>query len=316
MSDLYPLLMRTFFDPRPWGARDLAPIYDFHVHPGEESIGEAWLTWDNCEVANGPLAGTKLGDLCKRFGRELVGATAREAERYPLLIKFLFPHDKLSVQVHPDDETARRHGEPCGKTECWYVVDARENAQVALGLKGGTTREAFEQSIHANRAEELLNWIGLSAGDMIYVDAGTVHTLGAGAIILETQQNSDTTYRLYDYGRPRELHIRDGMEAMKERTAAGKIRPSQIQPGHELLIETDCFTVERFVLSEPKRFASEAGRHAQNLVAVDGCGVVEAAGCEPVMFQRGEAVVIPASVGVFRVRPQWQLEMLRSVANR
>ncbi|HET8668136.1 MAG TPA: type I phosphomannose isomerase catalytic subunit, partial [Terriglobales bacterium] len=144
MSELYPLLMKPYFDPRPWGARNLAPIYDFHVHPGEESIGEVWLTWDNCEVANGPLAGQKLSDLCQRYGRELVGASGPETARYPLLIKFLFPCDKLSVQVHPDDLTAMRQGEPCGKNECWYVVDAGAKAQVALGLKAGAGRMELE----------------------------------------------------------------------------------------------------------------------------------------------------------------------------
>lgn len=312
MSQLYPLLMKPYFDPRPWGARDLAPIYDFHVHPGEESIGEVWLTWDNCEVANGPLAGTKLGDLCRRFGRELVGAAARESDRYPLLIKFLFPRDKLSVQVHPDDATAQRQGEPCGKTECWYVVDAEEEAQIALGLKPGVSREEFERSIRENRAEELLNWIKLHADDMIFVDAGTVHTLGAGSIIIETQQNSDTTYRLYDYGRPRELHIRSGMEAMKESTSAGKVSATAVAPGQDRLITSDCFHVEKFALSEPRSFRVEPGRSPHNLVAIDGCASVETPGTQPVLFQRGEAVIIPAGISEFTVRPQWEVEFLKS----
>ncbi len=100
--------MKPVFDRRPWGARDLAPIYDMHAHPGEEPIGEAWLTGDQCEIANGPLAGTKLGDACKRFGCDLIGTAARETDRFPLLLKFLFPREKLSVQVHPNDETAQK----------------------------------------------------------------------------------------------------------------------------------------------------------------------------------------------------------------
>ncbi|HYG99304.1 MAG TPA: type I phosphomannose isomerase catalytic subunit [Terriglobales bacterium] len=312
MSDLYPLLMKPYFDPRPWGARDLAPIYDFHVHPGEESIGEVWLTWDNCEVANGPLAGTKLGDLCKRFRRDLVGTAARETDRYPLLIKFLFPQDKLSVQVHPDDATAQKQGQPCGKTECWYVVQAEDRAEIALGLKTGTSREEFERSIAENRAEELLNWMKPKAGEMIFVDAGTVHTLGAGAIILETQQNSDITYRLYDYGRPRELHVKDGIAAMKESTAAGVVPATPIGPGHERLVSSECFVVEKSSLSEPRTFRTQPGRSAQNLVAVDGCAAVETPGAQPVLFQRGEAIVIPAGISEFTVRPQWQVEFLKA----
>lgn len=312
MSELYPLVMKPYFDPRPWGARDLAPIYDFHVHPGEESIGEVWLTWDNCEVENGPLAGTKLGDLCRRYGRDLVGVAARESDRYPLLIKFLFPRDKLSVQVHPDDETAKQQGEPCGKTECWYVVEAEDDAQVALGLKPGTTREEFERSIHDNRAEQLLNWIKLHPGDMMFVEAGTVHTIAAGAILLEVQQNSDTTYRLYDYGRPRELHLRQGFEAMKESTRAGRVAATSIAPGHDRLIDAECFVVDKFNLSEPRAFHVEPGRSAHNLIAIDGCATVEMPGCQPVFFHRGEAIIIPAGISTFTVRPQWEVEFLKA----
>ena len=114
------MLMLPKFSPRPWGALDLAPLYPNRGFT--EKIGEAWLTGDDCKVANGPLAGNRLADLCKSYGREIVGDTAREAERFPLLIKFLFPHEKLSVQVHPDDAGANKVGEPYGKTECWYVA--------------------------------------------------------------------------------------------------------------------------------------------------------------------------------------------------
>ncbi|MGH9509743.1 MAG: type I phosphomannose isomerase catalytic subunit, partial [Terriglobales bacterium] len=137
MSDLYPLLLLPDFRERVWGTRDLSPIYPNYKVEGEP-IGEVWLTGDECRVANGPLAGQTLGDLAKRYGRDLVGAAAPDPHRFPLLVKFLFPREKLSVQVHPDDETARRTGLPHGKSECWYVVAAEIHAQVGLGLKPGT----------------------------------------------------------------------------------------------------------------------------------------------------------------------------------
>jgi len=309
MSKLYPLLMKPYFDPRPWGARDLAPIYDKHVHPGEQPIGEAWLTWDKCKIANGPLAGILLGDACNRFGTDLVGA-ACETNRFPLLIKFLFPREKLSVQVHPDDETAQKQGEPCGKTECWYVVEAEPGAQVGLGLKPGSSRAEFEKSIRENRAEELLNWVDLQRGDLVYVDAGTVHTLGPGSIILETQQNSDTTYRLYDYGRPRELHLEQGLEAMKERTAAGKTAPIRLAGNQEQLISVSHFQVHRFRLSRSaEQFVSD-GTSPKVAIALNGCGVIEHEQVQAVAFARGDAVIIPASVRQFSIRPQWDLEFL------
>ena len=174
MIQLYPLLMQPSFDPRPWGTMDLSAIYPNHKF--NERIGEAWLTGDDCVVANGPLAKRTLADLSKEFGDEFVGTAARDPRRFPLLLKFLFPEEKLSVQVHPDDATAQRFGEPWGKTECWYVAHARPGAQIALGLKPGVTREQFAQSISDNRAEALLNWINVFQGEMIYVAGGTVHT--------------------------------------------------------------------------------------------------------------------------------------------
>ncbi len=212
--------MLPIFDERPWGVRDLRPVYTKVV---KEPIGESWLTWEDNRVANGPLAGRSLGELSKEHGRELVGSLACLADHFPLLVKFLFPGDKLSVQVHPDDEQARRSGQPCGKTECWYVLRAEPGAQVALGLKSGTTLEDFRQAIEQTRAEELLNWVDVYAGDMLYVAAGTVHTIGGGVVLVETQQTSDITYRMYDYGRGRELHIEDGLAATKLHTNAGKV---------------------------------------------------------------------------------------------
>src|SRR4051812_21939547 len=190
MSDLYPLLLKPFFSPRPWGALDLSPIYPEFPGAPDELIGESWLTGDMCKVANGPLQGKTLDELVAKYGRELVGKTAPQADHFPLLMKFIFPKDKLSVQVHPDDEGARALGQPCGKTECWYVFAAEVGGQIGLGLKPGTTHEEFAKAIEEVRAEQLLNWIDVKAGEMYYVDAGTVHAIGPGVILVETQQNS------------------------------------------------------------------------------------------------------------------------------
>jgi mannose-6-phosphate isomerase len=309
MSDLYPILMIPEFSPRPWGTRDLRPIYTRVV--GKEPIGEAWLTGDECRVANGPLSGASLADLCRRFGAELTGEAAPHPDHFPLLTKFLFPHDKLSVQVHPDDEGARELGQPCGKTECWYVAKCLPGAQVGLGLRPGVSKREFESAIRANRAEDLLNWVDLKRGDLIYVDAGTLHSIGPGSILIETQQNSDTTFRLYDFGRGRELHIEQGLRAMRESTNAGKVLPRALG-GHDLLVASPCFVVEHFSITEPLTLAAAPGRtSAQILVAVEGGAAVEWEGGQPVSFNRGEAVVIPASIEQIRLRPQWALEFLR-----
>jgi mannose-6-phosphate isomerase len=317
MSDLYPFLMQPLFDPRPWGTLDLSPVYSRRF---DEKIGESWLTGDHCKIQNGPLAGKSLAELASRYKRELVGDAPSDENRFPLLAKFLFPHEKLSVQVHPDDDDARAIGQPCGKTECWYVAHATPTAKIALGLKPGTTRGEFEKSINENRAEELLNWIKVAAGDMIYVAGGTVHTLGPGSIIVETQQQSDTTFRLYDYGRPRELHLKDGIRVIKEKVASGKVRPQPFAKcgtnGNRALplVESRCFAVEKFDLHGGHEFdlSGKGKTSPQILVVVEGAAVLEAAGYDSVHFTKGDAVVVPANIQQFRVQPEGEVQFLKS----
>jgi mannose-6-phosphate isomerase len=306
MPDLYPFLLIPIFDERPWGVRDLRPVYTKVV---KEPIGESWLTWNDNQIANGPLAGRTLGEIAREFRRALVGTAAVYEDRFPLLVKFLFPAEKLSVQVHPDDAAAQRAGEGCGKTECWYVLSAQPGAQVALGLKAGTTIADFAASVRENRAEELLNWINVYPGDMLFVAAGTVHTMGGGMVVVETQQTSDITYRLYDYGRPRQLHFEDGIAAIQLNSSAGKVVP-QAGDDPNVLVRSRFFQVERLKLVAPLD-ARMTADSPHILVAIDGSGRVESAGMEPISFAKGEAVVVPASVPGYGVRPQWNLEIMR-----
>jgi mannose-6-phosphate isomerase len=309
MPVLFPFLTVPEFHERVWGTRDLRPYFS---HAAEaEPIGEVWLTGEACRAAGGPLAGQTLSELAAQYGAALTGEAAPQPTRFPLLIKFLFPRQKLSVQVHPDDEGARLVGEACGKTECWYVARAIDGAQVGVGLRPGINGEMFRMAIEANQAEHMLNWLDVRTGEMIYVDAGTVHAVGPNSIILETQQNCDITYRLYDYGRPRELHLDRGMAAMRETTHAGKVEPQRVR-GHEELVCSPCFIVEKYRIEAPVRFDVEPGKSSvQVLVAMDGGAVVECAGAQPLTFMRGEAVIIPASSPAVTLRAQWSAEVLR-----
>jgi mannose-6-phosphate isomerase len=314
MSSLYPLRLEPQFHERVWGTQNLSPIYSRQV--SGNPIGEAWLTGDECRVSNGPLAGQSLAQLSQHFGHELLGEAAPDHSRFPLLIKFLFPTEKLSVQVHPDDESAARLGQPCGKTECWYILQADPGAQIGLGLRPGTTKAEVETAIHETRLEHLLNWIDVRAGDLIYVDAGTVHTIGPGMVIVETQQNSDTTYRLYDYGRPRELHIQHGLQAAKEQTHAGKVQRQRLNSQNgkcqENLVTSPCFVIDKFKLSQPWEFRrpEHAKRSAWCMVAVGGSAALQSEASQPLSFNCGEAIVIPASVEKFVLKPQWDVEFL------
>lgn len=317
MSELYPLLLLPEFVERVWGSRDLSALYPHKSARGlqqnaEQPIGEVWLTGDQCRVANGPLAGQTLKEVTARYGAELLGEAATNCKDFPLLMKFLFPKEKLSVQVHPDDQGAQAIGQPYGKTECWYVVAAEPGAQVGLGLKAGVTHEQVRSAIESKTLEELMNWVEVKPGELIYVDAGTLHAIGPGSVMLETQQNSDTTYRLYDYGRPRELHIDAGLKALKTKTHAGKV-PRTGSNGRVTLVESPRFVVDKFVVRELKSVSMTPGASSvQVLVALDGCGVIEVDGQRPVTLAKGECAVVPASIREFRVRPQWALELLRA----
>ena len=306
MRELYPLQIVPEFVERVWGTRDVGAIYQHSV--GAQPIGEVWLTGEQCRVANGPLKGRTIAELCAEYGDALIGEGNKTPNRFPLLMKVLFPREKLSVQVHPDDEAAQRVGEPCGKTECWYILSAEPGAQIGLGLKPGTSRAEVERSIHENRMEQLLNWIDVHPGEMFYVDAGTVHAIGPGAMIVETQQNSDTTYRLYDYGRPRELHIDKGLAAMKEETHAGRV----LHDGHTL-IASPCFLVQRTKLNNAATYNTRSEARAgiaHCIFALDGAARIEAAGQQAVSVARGDMVIVPAALGEYTVVPQWSFEML------
>ena len=317
MTQLYPLLMSPAFDPRPWGTLDLSAIYPNHKF--NESIGEAWLTGDNCVVVNGPLAKRTLADLSKELGAELVGTAARDPQRFPLLLKFLFPEEKLSVQVHPDDVTAQQFGEPWGKTECWYVAHAKAGSQIALGLKPGVTRAQFAQSIQEKRAEELLQLDQRLSGrnDLCgrgyraHARTGIGHRGDAAAV-----RHHVSSLRLRT---PAPLHLERGLASVKEHTASGKVirpAPASIDGGNSRfssMIRAPYFKVDLFELKEPHVFstAADGGKTSvQILVAVEGCGVVEAQGRDPVTLAKGDAVVIPAVVESFMVRPQWAVEFL------
>jgi mannose-6-phosphate isomerase len=274
-----PFRLKPWFSERPWGRRDLRPWY---ADTGtKELVGEAWLTGPQCVVETGPLAGRTLASVGAELGGE-----------FPLLVKLLFPAEKLSVQVHPDDAQARALGETRGKTECWYVLEAEPGAAVALGLKDGVDAAAVRAAVAdgaSGNMESLLKWVPVSVGDMLFVDAGTVHAIGPGVVLLETQQTSDVTYRLYDYGRPRELHLEKGLQVLKAKTAAGKIPPTRMD-GFMRLIEQKYFVVDRFdVASSEVRVAMDG---VGCLVCLSGDGVVRGDGVE-VEFKVGQAVVAP-----------------------
>jgi mannose-6-phosphate isomerase len=312
-----PFRIEPRYVERVWGYRDLRPWYDY-VAQGDP-IGEVWLTGDECRVATGPHAGKSLGALFAEAHEALLGAEAPDPQS-PLLIKVLFAREKLSVQVHPDDQMARKYGQPRGKTECWYALAAEPGAQVALGFKLGVTLSQITNSIAAGTLETDLNVLSVEAGDLIFVDAGTVHAIWPGAILLETQQNSDVTYRMYDYGRPRQLHIEKSLEAVRLQTRAGKIAPRALAD-RTLLIDAEHFCMERVPVSgsrtsEGLRGPALAGgterpQGLAYLFAAAGTGTVRGSGFEPVDLPARGIVAVPATAPEFVVDDRGGLDLIR-----
>ncbi|RZU43297.1 mannose-6-phosphate isomerase type 1 [Edaphobacter modestus] len=297
-TNVAPFRLKPWFSERPWGRKDLKPWY---AETGtNELVGEAWLTGPQCVVEEGELEGRTLESLSEMLGGE-----------FPLLVKLLFPNEKLSVQVHPDDAQAQAAGGARGKTECWYVLEAEPGAAVALGLKPGADAEKIKAAIADGTMEDLMEWVPVSVGDMLFVDAGTVHAIGPGVVLLETQQTSDITYRLYDYGRPRELHLEQGLKVIRAKTAAGKVAPKEMA-GFTRLIEQKYFVVDRF----------ELGRMEERSLTMDGAGClvglrgkvwVITPGDE-VELEPGKAVVIPQGTGEVIVDAEEGATFVRCVA--
>ena len=306
---LAPFRIEPQFVERVWGYRDLRPWFD-RVAEGEP-IGEVWLTGDDCRVATGHFAGKRLAEVFEQGGAALNGAAARDACS-PLLIKLLFAREKLSVQVHPDDAMARRHGFPRGKTECWYALSAEPGAEVAVGLKPGTTLEQVREGIRAGTLEERLRLLAVEPGDMIYVDAGTVHAVWPGSVLLETQQYCDLTYRMYDYGRPRQLHIEQSLEATKFETRAGKIAARQL-PDRTVLLDAEYFRIEQM-----KGKRTSAGMRGEEsdpklayLFATEGSGRISGEGFDAIDMPARSIVAVPAGAPEFVVEDLGGLELIR-----
>lgn len=333
LATLAPFRLEPLFVERIWGTPDLRPWYD-HVTEaatGHNPIGEVWLTGDDCLVASGILAGQSLSAVFAEHSRAMLGSQ-NDSGASPLLLKVIFAREKLSVQVHPDDRLAQKYGNPRGKTECWYVLAAQSDARVAVGLLPGVTLAQVERGVTDGTLEEHLQSLPVATGEMIFVDAGTVHAIWPGSVLLETQQNCDLTYRLYDYGRPRELHVAKALEAIRLETAAGKVVP-EIVGDQIVLVESAYFCVEKMMAQGSIAGASHpvsgtdsgtvsgvgsgvvSGQPGlQYLFAASGQGIIRSAingEFETVDLQPRQVVVVPASSPAWTIEDAGGLDLIR-----
>jgi mannose-6-phosphate isomerase len=302
MSSLYPLTFKPIFKERVWGARNLERLYGKKL-PAAVPIGESWEISDRpgdvSIIANGPLAGKDLHWLVENHRADLLGDAKLEAGRFPLLIKLLDAQEKLSLQVHPPaSKAAELRGDP--KTEMWYIADAIPNAELYVGLKRGVTRADFERRIGDGSVAECFHRVPVQPGVAMFLPSGRVHAIGAGLVIFEIQQNSDTTYRVFDWnrvgldGKPRDLHVPQSLASIdfndfEPALVAGEamVRENvQVRP----LVRHPLFTVEQFQVVNAGAIKLHAGR-MQIIGVVSGEMRVG-----EVVLRAGEFCLLPASL--------------------
>jgi mannose-6-phosphate isomerase len=316
-----PLQLSPVFKPKIWGQRDLSPLFPAAaVEAGTgELIGEAWLTDDASRFLTGPPAGLTLAEAVAKYGSDVCGRTWSEP-RFPILTKYLYTSDWLSVQVHPDDDYARVHdpGSP-GKCEMWYVVRAGRGAKILLGSKPGVSKQELRAAFESGTSRELLHAVRPRAGDAFFIPPGTVHALGPGLVLFEAEQNSDLTYRLDDYGRlglegkPRPLHIAKGLEVTRLDLARNRALPRlqrrEAYGTRRLVVASRHFAVEELLIRRKASFESVPER-VEIFSVLGGEGRVEtSAGW--LAFRTGETWLIPPETGKYRLVPEETARFLK-----
>ena len=285
---------------RIWGGRKLAELFGKKL-PANKRIGESWEIVDRPEaqsvVARGPLKGKTLHELWKE-GRSLIFGEVPNAPRFPLLIKLLDAHEKLSLQVHPPEQVARKlGGEP--KTEFWYVAAADPGAELLLGFCKPSTRVQFENALREGTAADYVHKIRVKPGDAAFLPAGRLHAVSAGNLLIEVQQNSDTTYRVFDWnrrddsGQPRQLHVKQAMASIDFKD----VTPKLVRPKGETLVRHELFEVQKWNLDSPR----EATPRGQFAVV---CCVTGKLRCADVDLAPGEFFLVPARLQDRQLQPR------------
>lgn len=290
-----------------WGSTDLQPWFE----SGDEKVGEYWFTTD----ANQTSAGQTLGQLMETYGTALTGsavklaASAGSCGRFPILVKFLFTTGDLSIQVHPDDAYGWAHENSPGKAEMWYVLRAEPGSKIALGFKEITKVDTVRQSLANGKIVDLVNWVNASPGQTYFTPAGTVHAIGAGLVVCEIQQNSDITYRLYDYHRPRELHVEKSLAVADLFPHPGASVPIATAEG-SLLATCPYFETELIRFEGSKHFTADRERF-HLMIFTRGSGLIDG---QP--FQQGDCWLIAADCADYVVTASQSVEMLRTFVPR
>lgn len=312
---LYPLKLYPVYKEPIWGGKKLREKFGKDIP--SDNTGESWevACHENgtSTVANGELKGKSLKEIIDTYGVSLLGKRIGEKgiEKFPLLVKILDASDKLSVQVHPEDQYAfRNENGELGKTEMWYVIDAEPGAQLIYGAKPGTTREQFKQAILDGTLEQHLNFVDVKPGDVFFIPATTLHAVGAGLLIAEIQQNSDTTYRVYDWnrvgndGKPRQLHVDKALDVTDLSDVSGneKVEGLPVREGENTrtyLVICPYFATEKIDIQQTSHEKTN-GEKFDIIMVIEGKGTISYDGGEE-NFTAGDSFLIPACMGDYSI---------------
>lgn len=315
---LYPLKFRNIFKETPWGGNRLKELYGKDTPQGKK-IGESWEIVDrdgyDSVIANGSYQGTTLHRLILKRPKELFGDSDASHARFPLLVKFIDVTGRLSLQVHPDDTYAKTREEDSGKTEAWYVIRTEPGSWVVSGLRRGVSLEFFERCIREGvkeKIESCLHFLSVKAGDTIFIPPGTLHAAGNGLMLLEIQQNSDLTYRVYDWGSDRPLHLEKAMEVLKYPSPHEKIQSQPIYPPKgrgTLPLECDKFIMELLEL-EDTYVGRTSGFHILTFIK-GSCDIYYGEG-ERLEADAGDNLLIPSVLKGYKINPRGSCKVVRT----
>lgn len=321
MAAFYPVTFKPIYKAKLWGGNRIASLFHREV-PAGGHIGEAWELSDrpddNSVVADGPFAGMTFAELRARYPLEMFGEFAPECQHaFPLMVKFIDAEDPLSLQVHPDNRYALKHAHDLGKTEAWYIIDAVPGATVTRGFKAGVTLEKVTKALQQGKIEAQVFSCPVKKHDAIFLPPGTIHGMSGGIFLAEIAQNSDVTYRIYDYGRtdssgrPRPLHIKEALDVLSFRDPGPAIiKPVKVEPLHYRLVVCDYFSLYKYDFREPVHNFSI--QRCRIFVNIEGHGtIISPEGLfEDVDFGPGTTIFMPAAVKDYSLVPATHCVML------
>lgn len=298
---MYPIKFENLYYDKIWGGREFE---NFRDNLPKGNIAESWDISCNPHgigiVANGKFKGMAFNELIEKYKEKVLGKSLIN-EQFPLLVKLINSSENLSVQVHPNDEYAKILENSYGKTEAWYVIDAKDNAELIVGTNG-CTREEFEIAINNDNIEKYLNRIKIRKGDAFLINSGLIHAIGSGVVIVEIQQNSDITYRIYDYGRPRELHIEKALEVIDFNSKPQKLVENyKNYDGYKYtkLCRNKYFEIDKCEIHSKYKTTSEV-EYFSIITCVEGKGLINYKN-KSESIVKGDSILIPAQLGKYEI---------------